>query len=288
MTLDRPTNMRRVVVLWLVVLMSACTQVPAATTTAYETTSTFVAESSTTSGPASSVEGGGLAAVGEGSWLVDDVVFDGEVAALEGLGVFTLRRSAPGQLAGVWLCNEWFADVAATGSGLSVAEVGMTAMDCGQQAATVEDRWVRALTAVTEVSMVGDRLVLSGDGVRLEFREGEEWAGREVGYTGAVVMFAGELVVEAEPNAQRPQVELAGLPTVGELIWLLADGERCRSVGRDEFVAAISVDDLVTMYPTAGGETSTGDSLPLWLEGDWTIHNGCSEAAVAAATRNHE
>lgn len=101
--------------------------------------------------------------------------------------------------------------------------------------------------------------------------------GGEIVFSGPVGTSAnGSRVVLYEPNAWYDEASTARLPTVGNVEYFLDAAGECRAVGREAFLDAADDGRIVTVVPASGGSTSTGESIPLWLEGDWLVHDGCS------------
>lgn len=69
---------------------------------------------------------------------------------------------------------------------------------------------------------------------------------------------------------------IATLPSVGTLQWFLDTEDGCLAVDRSTFIEATGEGHEIAITPTSGGNTSIGESIPLWIEGDWLIHNGCA------------
>lgn len=65
-------------------------------------------------------------------------------------------------------------------------------------------------------------------------------------------------------------------PTVGDIRWFMATADGCEPVDRAAFAEWLEADAIVTVAATPGGEASIGDSSPLWVEGDLTVHDGCT------------
>lgn len=97
----------------------------------------------------------------------------------------------------------------------------------------------------------------------------------EVVFRGPLEESQGSLVIRYEPNSWYRESGIAGLPSVGELQWFLNSEEGCRVVDRSMFIEATPLGQEVTMVPASGGEISIGESIPLWIEGDWLVHDGC-------------
>jgi hypothetical protein len=120
---------------------------------------------------------GGLEAVGEGWWQLDEARIDDEPIELTEQHFFTLHRSGEAQLAGSWSCNSWFADLAPSAddaTDLGVFEVGQTAMSCGETPDAIEAAWGTALMGVTEAVGAEGWLELRGEGVDLLFHPSSE------------------------------------------------------------------------------------------------------------------
>lgn len=66
------------------------------------------------------------------------------------------------------------------------------------------------------------------------------------------------------------------LPTVGDIRWFMATADGCEPVDRAAFAEWLEADAIVTVAATPGGEASIGESSPLWVEGDLTVHDGCT------------
>ena len=98
----------------------------------------------------------------------------------------------------------------------------------------------------------------------------------EVVFTGPLEESSGSLVVRYEPNSWYRESGIASLPTVGDLHWFLHTSDGCQVVDRAAFIDATGPGHEVRITPDPGGDISVGESLPLWIEGDWIIHDGCS------------
>jgi hypothetical protein len=98
----------------------------------------------------------------------------------------------------------------------------------------------------------------------------------EVVFTGPLRDSEGSLVVRYEPNSWYRDSGIASLPTVGDLQWFLDTEGGCQAVDRPAFIKATGLGHEVTITPAPGGAISIGESIPLWIEGDWLIHDGCS------------
>lgn len=99
----------------------------------------------------------------------------------------------------------------------------------------------------------------------------------EVEFVGQFEESSGSLVVRYEPNSWYDESGIAELPSVGDLKWFLDTEAGCLAVDRARFLDAMRVGQEITLTPAPGGEISIGESLPLWIEGDWLIHDGCSK-----------
>lgn len=98
----------------------------------------------------------------------------------------------------------------------------------------------------------------------------------EVVFTGPLENSAGSLVVRYEPNSWYRESGIATLPSVGDRQWFLDTEEGCQVVDRSTFINATGLGHEITITPTPDGEISIGESIPLWIGGEWLIHDGCS------------
>lgn len=99
----------------------------------------------------------------------------------------------------------------------------------------------------------------------------------EVIFTGPLETSAGSLVIRYEPNSWYRESGIATLPSVGDLHWFLDTEEGCLVVDRSTFIDVAGPGHEITITPAPGGEISIGESIPLWIEGDWLIHDGCAK-----------
>lgn len=112
------------------------------------------------------------------------------------------------------------------------------------------------------------------------FDRGETYAPAddpEVVFVGSLEAPSGTLVVRYEPNSWYRESGVASLPSVGDLHWFLATGHGCLVVDRSTFINATGPGHEITITPAPGGQISIGESIPLWIEGDWLIHDGCTK-----------
>ncbi len=98
----------------------------------------------------------------------------------------------------------------------------------------------------------------------------------EVVFTGPLEISEGSLVVRYRSNSWYRESGIATLPTVGVLQWFLDTEDGCLAVDRSALIDATGEGYEITMIPAPEGEISIGESNPLWIEGDWLIHDGCS------------
>lgn len=99
----------------------------------------------------------------------------------------------------------------------------------------------------------------------------------EVVFVGPLETYAGELAVRFAPNSWYQESDLASLPFVGDLQWFLDTEAGCLVVDRSTFLDAVGLGHEITITPGPSGWISIGESRPLYVEGDWLIHNGCAE-----------
>lgn len=98
----------------------------------------------------------------------------------------------------------------------------------------------------------------------------------EVVFTGSLENSAGSLVLRYEQPAATQVPGIATLPIVGNLQWFVDTEVGCLAVDRPIFIEATGEGHEITITPTPGGDISIGESIPLWIEGDWLIHDGCA------------
>ncbi len=98
----------------------------------------------------------------------------------------------------------------------------------------------------------------------------------EVVFTGPLTTSAGSFVIRYEPNSWYRESGIATLPSVGELQWFLDTEDGCLAVDRSTFIDGTGQGHEIMITPVPDGEISIGESNPLWIEGDWLIHDGCS------------
>lgn len=99
----------------------------------------------------------------------------------------------------------------------------------------------------------------------------------QVVFTGPLETSAGSLVVRYGPNSWYRESGIAGLPSVGSLQWFIDTEDGCQVVDRSTFIDTTGPGQEITITPTPEGEISIGESIPLWIEGDWLIHDGCEK-----------
>lgn len=95
-------------------------------------------------------------------------------------------------------------------------------------------------------------------------------------FTGPLENSAGSLVVNYERPSPSQAPGIATLPSVGNLQWFLDTEDGCLAVDRSTFIEATGEGHEIAITPTPGGNISIGESIPLWIEGDWLIHDGCA------------
>ena len=104
-----------------------------------------------------------------GVWTLDAGTGpDGDLVVLEDHPItFTLEGT---EISGTSACNSYGAQIERPiAGGVNVGEIGMTAMACEEPVMTAEGAYVAALSRVSEIVPEGERLVLRGDSVTLEF-----------------------------------------------------------------------------------------------------------------------
>ncbi len=105
----------------------------------------------------------------DGSWeLVAGSTTEGPLRLVEAAPV-TLDIEGT-EVSGRSACNHYSATLDHDGDSVGVGQVGGTEMGCEPRVMELEQRYLTTLQSVDKADVGGDRLVLTGAGVRLEFR----------------------------------------------------------------------------------------------------------------------
>jgi heat shock protein HslJ len=103
-----------------------------------------------------------------GTWLLDSGTYDGQPLALIRTRPITLvieGDSASGRSA----CNWYGLTAERRGDGIAITEISSTLMGCEPAVLGLEDTYLQAIRAVSDVQQKGDTLTLSGEAVQLVF-----------------------------------------------------------------------------------------------------------------------
>lgn len=116
-------------------------------------------------------DGGDPAATTDGSWILTaftDVKGEAEMTVGASLDGVSIRGRGP--------VNSWFGTLVATEDGLAPSDqpFGSTMMAGMPEAMAAEQRFHRALGAVTRIAVEDDHLVMTGEGVALRWTRSED------------------------------------------------------------------------------------------------------------------
>lgn len=103
----------------------------------------------------------------DGDWALTAGTVDGADLDLTA-GQVTLTVDGS-QWSGTSACNQYLTDAQVSGDTVTVGAVGGTEMACEESRMALEQAYLAALARVTTVSVAGDALTLSGDGVELVY-----------------------------------------------------------------------------------------------------------------------
>lgn len=109
-----------------------------------------------------------------GGWRLTSGSVDGEaLPILDDHPVTAILQAS--EIGGTAACNGYGGRLSATGSGVRVEELASTDMACmPDEVMALESAYFAALSRVTQIGVVGEELVMTGDGVELRFTRLEE------------------------------------------------------------------------------------------------------------------
>ena len=122
------------------------------------------------SGPAGSGSGSGSGSSISltGAWQLTSGTVDGTALDLGVPRPVTLTVDGT-KASGSSACNLYFSDLTVSGGTVTFGTIGGTEMACQDDLMNLEGKYLSALARVTGGSRAGETLILTGDGVRLEF-----------------------------------------------------------------------------------------------------------------------
>jgi len=138
-----------------------------------------------------------------GAWQLVEATVDGRALdLLEDHPVTAVVEAS--SIAGTSACNQYGGRIELTGGGIRIDELGGTAMGCAPgEVMILEQAYLAALGRVRAIEVIGERLVLRGNGVDLRFdRQAEAPVADLVGTTWTLeTLFVGDV---ASPPAGEP------------------------------------------------------------------------------------
>jgi heat shock protein HslJ len=107
----------------------------------------------------------------ENDWAFDSGSLNGEaIPFVDGHPITLIFDVAESSIGGQAACNQYFGGYTISGSEISFSEMGQTMMAClPEEVMESESQYLAAMAAVTNFSIDGDRLTLTGDDVEIVF-----------------------------------------------------------------------------------------------------------------------